>query len=223
MGKHLQFDLTEIERLLHNQAAAVEDMVHTAHHGLQQRCLGTAADVLAKEAQLNRSEVAIEEQCLTALALHQPVAIDLRRIAAALKINADLERIGDLALNLAERTEALVEFPHVQAPDRLQRMVTIAIEMLRDAHAAFVAIDAALADTVCQRDDEVDDLNREIIRGIIERMNADPQNVPAYLHVFSASRIVERIADHATNIAEDVLYIADGRIARRHGAEQRSA
>lgn len=223
MGKHLQVDVAEIEGLLNDQAAAVEEMVQTAYRGLQERCLGTASEVLAKEAALNQSEVGIEEQCLAALAVHQPVAVDLRRVAAAMKINADLERIGDLALNLAERTESLSDFPEIRVPDLLQRMVEIALEMLRDAHQAFVDVDADLAERVCRRDDDVDAMNREVIAGIVDRMKQCPGDAAGLLHVFSASRIVERIADHATNIAEDVLYLAKGKIARHYTMSQQTA
>lgn len=214
MSKHLQSDLAEVEQALSDQADAVEQMVHAAYEGLRQRCLGTASDVLATEARLNESEVEIEDKCLELLALHQPVAIDLRRLAAAIKINSDLERIGDLALNLAERTEDLAKHPGVEIPANLEVMVKRALEMLRDAHTAFVQVNEGLAVSVRQRDDEVDDMNRQIIEGIAARIEAEPHHAAGLLHVFSASRIIERIADHATNIAEDVLYLSRGEIAR---------
>lgn len=222
MSKHLQIDLADIEQAISDQSDAVERMIHAAYEALRQRCVGAAAEVLASESELNRSEVEVEDKCLELLALYQPVAIDLRRVAAAMKINAELERIGDLALNLAERTEDLAKHPEVSVPASLELMVERAIEMLRDAHASFVRVDAELAQNVRERDDEVDDLNREIITGIVKRMEKEPQNAEGLLHVFSASRIIERIADHATNIAEDVLYLSRGKITR-HGLVAHSA
>lgn len=214
MGKHLQFELTDLEREVTSQAQRVEEMVLTASRGLHQRCGGTAAEVLSEESVLNHSEVAIEERCLDILAKHQPVAVDLRRVCAALKINADLERIGDLALNLAERTESLVEFPEVGVPQKLEEMVDVALDMVRDARRSFVELDASLAHAVRERDDEVDNMNEEVIHRLLRRMEEDPAQVAGYLHVFSASRIVERIGDHATNIAEDVIYLVSGAIPR---------
>jgi phosphate transport system protein len=214
MGKHLQFALADLESAITAEAEIAEDMVRAASRGLRERCLGAAGEVLSNETAINRSEVSIEEQCLDLLATHQPVAVDLRKVAAVLKINADLERIGDLALNLAERAESLVEFPGVPVPEELEVMVDCAIEMLRDARLAFVAMDQDLARDVCRRDDEVDGMNEQLIKGLVKKMADDPTQVPGYLHVFSASRIVERIADHATNIAEDVAYLVNGTISR---------
>ena len=219
MSKLLQRHLTEVETALSEQADAVERMVHAAYQGLRERCLGSAAQVLDSESQLNRSEVDIEEKCLELLALHQPVATDLRRVAATLKINGDLERIGDLALNLAERTESLVHCPDVPVPAELEQMVERAMEMLRDAHSAFVSVDEELAHSVRERDDEVDDLNRRVIDDLAKQMETNPHQVEGLLHVFSATRIIERIADHATNIAEDVIYLAKGRIMRHRWAQ----
>ena len=216
MGKHIQFDLRDLEAELGLQAQSVEEMVQAAYRGLSSRCLGAAAEVHSREQVINRNEVAIEERCLRLLAIHQPVAVDLRRVAAALKINSDLERIADLAVNLAERTEDLMAHDQAPIPDALEQMVSVALAMLRDANTAFVNIDASLAENVCRRDDGVDELNRSVIRGLVTEMEANPDMVPGLLHVFSASRIVERIADHATNIAEDVIYLARGEITRHH-------
>ncbi len=223
MSKHLQRDLTAIERSLSQQASVVEQMVQTAYRGLRERCLGTAAEILAQESALNASEVRIEEECLETLALHQPVAIDLRRTATAIKINADLERIGDLALNLAERTEALASHPEVPNPTGLEEMVERALAMLHDAHRAFVTLDVKLAHSVCRRDDEVDAINREVIQEIITAMERRPDHAAGYLHLFSASRIVERIGDHATNISEDVIYLVEGVITRHRWATYKIA
>ena len=214
MGRHLQFDLADLEVLLSNQAVKVEEMVLASYRGLNERSLDVAGEVLANEDQINQSEVNIEENCLEVLALQQPVAIDLRRVTTILKINAELERIADLAVNVAERTKSLHDFPQVEVPELLEQMLEQALEMLRDAHAAFLRVDADLARSVCKRDDEVDAINREVIARLTERMSANPDLVAGLLHVFSVTRIIERIGDHATNIAESVVYLAEGEITR---------
>ena len=203
-----------LETEVSNLADQVEAMVRAAYRGLRERCLGTADKVLEMEAVINDAEVEIENHCLAILALQQPVAIDLRRVAGALKINADLERIADLSLNLAERTEDLALHSDVEIPMGLADMVTCAMGMLRDAKSAFINSDADLARAVCRRDDELDGLNRDLIKQLVKLMEANSDKVAGYLHVFSAVRIVERIGDHATNIAEDVEYIVDGDITR---------
>jgi len=223
MGKHLQFDLADLEHLLSVQAAEVEEMVLTSYRGLRERSLNVATEVLAQEASVNQSEVDIEEHCLEVLALQQPVAVDLRRVAAILKINTDLERIADLALNLAERTASLHEYPQVDVPETLEHMLEKALAMLRDAHVAFLSADAGLAREVCKRDDEVDSMNHAVIAGLISKMEREPANVAGLLHIFSASRIIERIGDHATNIAEDAVYLADGKITRHQFSTAQSA
>ena len=217
MGKHLQVDLAGLQRMLSEQAQRVESMVLASYRGLQTKSLGAVQEVLDIESLVNRSEVEIEEHCLEVLALQQPVAIDLRRVAAILKMNGDLERIADLASNVAERTKSLLESPHLGVPEPLTHMLERALEMLRDAHTAFIRLDANLARSVCARDDEVDEINRQVIARLAEQMQQTPADVAGYLHLFSVSRIIERIADHATNIAEDVLFLVDGQIAR-HGA-----
>lgn len=213
--KSLQNQLAEIEEAICEQADRIESMIRSAYRGMCERCLGTADEVMAMEKQINRTEVAIEEQCLALLALQQPVASDLRRTAAALKINSDLERIADLALNLAERTESLASHPDIEIPEVLSEMVLFAIEMLRGARQAFLNSDASLAEQVCRNDAELDAMNRVVISDLVAKMEAEPDRTAGYLHIFSASRIVERIGDHATNIAEDVEYVVDGEI-RRH-------
>lgn len=216
MGIHLQTDITELQQLLSVQAVRVEAMVLSAYQALHDRSVDVASEVFDQETLINQSEVSIEEHCLELLALHQPVAVDLRRVAAILKINGDLERIADLAVNIAERTKSLQDFPHLPTPEPLENMLELALEMLRDAHAAFVRVDADLARDVCRRDDQVDAINRTVIANLSDEMQRDPDNVAGLLHIFSVSRIIERIGDHATNIAEDVVYLAKGEITR-HG------
>jgi phosphate transport system protein len=171
--------------------------------------------------QVDDREVQIEETCLKMLALHQPVAVDLRRIATMLKANSDLERIADLAVNVAERAIALAAHPEFTIPAQLKEMVDRATEMVRAALDAFVNLDAAAASRVCQSDEAVDRLNDALIEDLHGQMKRDPALITPAMHCFSATRHIERIADHATNIAEDVIYLVRGDIVRhRHGEKE---
>lgn len=219
MSKHLQRDLDEVQRQVMTLSGTVEETIDKASRALIERRRDLAEQVLQGDDDIDRREVRIEEECLKMLALHQPVAIDLRRIVTVIKINADLERIGDLALNIGERALALADHLNFPIPSRLNKMVDLATLMVRNALEAFVDLDARAARRVCCLDDEVDRLNREIIDELCDRMRTDSDVVEPALHCFSASRHVERIADHATNIAEDVIYLVEGEIARhRHGS-----
>jgi len=145
------------------------------------------------------------------------VAVDLRRVATVLKINGDLERIADLAVNICERAHSLIAHPDFQMPAHLDQMSEIAISMVRDALDAFVRLDVEAARDVCRRDDLVDELNRQVISDLQELVETDAADFEPALHFYGAARHVERIADHATNISEDVIYLVDGEIARhRH-------
>lgn len=216
MSKHLARDLELLEQEILAQASVVENMIRTACNSLCLRRTDMVWEVLEKEQQVNRREVTIEEECLKILALHQPVATDLRRVATVLKINSDLERIADLAVNIAERSRALAELPEINVLQQIETMSSLAVGMVREALDAFVELDADEARRVCASDDKVDALNEAVIAEINELMQKRPDLVEPALHFFSAARHVERIADHATNIAEDVVYLVEGEITR-HG------
>ena len=212
--KHLQRDLEELQRQILLLSASVEETVDKASRALRERRLDLAQQVLRGDDDIDRREVQIEEECLKMLALHQPVAVDLRRIATVLKINTDLERIADLAVNIAERGEYMATQPEFPIPGKLDRMVDMAIMMVRDAIDSFVKMDPRAARQVCALDEEVDRYNREVINELYELMRTNAATVAPAMHCFSAARHVERIADHATNIAEDVIYLVEGEIAR---------
>lgn len=217
MSQHLTRDLDTLTQHVLSQSAVVEEMIRLACRGLFDRSGGATRRLAELEPRVNETEVRVEEECLNILARHQPVAIDLRRVATVLKLNTDLERIADLAVNIGERSLALAEFPAFKTPASLERMSELAIAMVRDALDSFVQLDAEAAREVCLRDDQVDDANREAIGHLCAVMAANPSLIEAALHFFSAARHVERIADHATNIAEDVVYLVEGEIARhRH-------
>jgi phosphate transport system protein len=212
--KHLERDLEHLHRHILALSASVEETIDRAGRALRERRRDLADQVLAGDDEIDRRDVEIEEECLKMLALHQPVAIDLRRIAAVLKINSDLERIGDLAANIAERAKFLIDHPEFPIPAKLERMIELSTMMVRGALDAFVNLDAKAARRICGLDDEVDRYNRDIIDELYQAMKRDTDLIPAAMHCFSASRHVERIADHATNIAEDVIYLVEGEIAR---------
>ncbi len=217
MSKHLERDLEALEQNLLAQSSIVERMILRACQSITEQRTALIPLLLQDEDTVNRGEVLIEEECLKMLALHQPVAVDLRRVATVLKINGDLERIADLAVNLGERAQALVHFPRFQFPDHLEDMVEVATSMVRDSLDAFVRLDVELAHEVCLRDDRVDELNRQTIDDLQNLVINNAAEIEPAWQYFSASRHVERIADHATNIAEDVIYLVDGEIARhRH-------
>jgi phosphate transport system protein len=217
MSIHLQRDLEALEQNLLSQSSLVEQMVFRSVQSLRELRVEIAQEVIANEETINYREVEIEEECLKILALHQPVAVDLRRVATVLKINGDLERIADLAVNISERTHSLVLYPEFRTPAHLDQMVEAALAMVRDALDAFVRLDVNAAREVCLRDDTVDELNRQLISDLYDLVQANPSDIEPAFHFYSASRHVERIADHATNISEDVIYLVDGEIARhRH-------
>ena len=168
------------------------------------------------DTEIDEREVQIEEECLKILALHQPVACDLRFVIAVLKINNDLERVGDIVVNIADRGVRLAAFPVTDLQDRIMLMGRLAREMLKDSLDALIAQDVRKAAAVIARDDEVDRLNVEVINGVIAR--ATPGNTgamtEALILIHSVARDLERIVDHATNIAEDVAYLVDGTIIR---------
>jgi phosphate transport system protein len=218
MSKHLARELDDLHHDILSMCAMVEEMVHQAVDELAEPNHEKARTMAVKDDEIDRWDVRIEEECLKILAMHQPVATDLRRITSVLKISNELERVADLAVHIAERACGLVTWPEVYAPANLKEMAAIAGEMLRNSIDAYVNFDGDLARSVCSRDEVVDRLNREIIGEILSRMKESPTHVEPLLHLFSASRHVERVADHATNIAEDVVYLIEGEIIR-HRAE----
>jgi phosphate transport system protein len=216
MSLHLQRDLDALEREILSQSAMVEGMIVRSSQVIWDLRPRLAQSILEVEQVVNEREVHIEEECLKTLALHQPVAIDLRRIATVLKINGELERIGDLSVNIVESAQIVAESGRLEPPDTMRRLAEHAREMVRKAMRSFVSLDVEAARNVCVADDVADDLYAEVIQQMQEAAAEAPENVrPAFCLIFAA-RDLERIADHATNIAQDVIYLAEGEIARHH-------
>jgi phosphate transport system protein len=214
MAKHLHRDLDNLQRDLLALAGLVEAAVHKAIRALRQHDIALAREVIAGDPQIDLEENHIDEDCLKILALHQPVAVDLRRIVAAMLINTDLERMGDLAEEIAERAIHLARPPLFPTPGHLQSMTDLTTMMVRQSLDSFVNLNTLQAQTVMRMDDEVDRYNREIIEEIVAAMQGSPALIEPGLSMFSAVRHLERIADHATNIAEDVIYLVEGEIVR---------
>jgi phosphate transport system protein len=214
MTKHLQTDMERLQEQVLAQWRHVEQMLDRTAESLSGRRADLAAEVIREDKDVDAREVAIEEECLKMLALHQPVAVDLRRIATVLKVNSDLERIADLAVNLAERGVHLAESPNFPSSDKLTHMIGLATQMTRGALEAFIQLDSSAAKKVMPIQDEIERQANEMIRWIGEEVRKAPELMPAGLHCFSASRHVERIGSHAANIAEDVIYLVDGEIVR---------
>lgn len=214
MSIHLTRDLDAVHKDLLSMCAIVEEMIHQSVDGLVSPSKEFARELAQKDDLIDELDVQIEEDCLKILALHQPVAIDLRRITAVMKITGELERVADLGVNIAERACGLIPTPNISVLEKLKEMARLALDMLHRSIDAYVELDSDKARKVCGDDDAVDNLNREIIKDLIGVMRKSPELIDPSMHLFSASRHVERIADHATNIAEDVVYLVEGEIIR---------
>jgi phosphate transport system protein len=221
MSIHLQSDLRDLHRDLLQMCAIVEDMIHRAVDQLAAPNLEEAQALIEEDNKIDRWDVRIEDSCLKLLALHQPVAIDLRRITTVLKISGELERVADLAVNIAERAIGLANGAEVSIPDQLKEMAHDAVDMLHRSIDAYVDLDSRKARAVILEDDRIDVANQQIIQQLIRAMHEQPDRLDSLLHLFSAARQVERVGDHAANIAEDVVYLVEGRIIRHaHKLEQ---
>ncbi len=217
MTKHLQIDLQSLERNLLALGARVEEAVRLSISALSSQHADLAREVIAGDTDIDNAEVALEEECLKVLALHQPVAGDLRFVTACLKITNDLERIGDLAVSISKRALAMEGEQTGLAPEGLVPMTEATTAMLRATLEAFIAEDGKAARQVILDDDKVDKLHKKNLLSLISRMENDPNQINGALLYISVSRHLERIADHATNIAEDVIYLTEGVIVRHQG------
>ena len=213
---HFHEELGALKERLLAMGGVAEDAVRRAVGGLAGRDQPALDRVCAGDEPLNQANIDIDNRCFTLLALHQPLAADLRAILAAVKINSDLERVGDLAVNIAEASLRYLALPPVKPLVDLPRMAEIAQGMLRDALDAFVRRDVALAQAVLERDDQLDDLKSQVFRELLTYMLQNPATIEASLDLILVSRHLERIGDHATNIAEDVIFMVSARDVRHH-------
>ena len=214
---HFQDELQQLKTRLLEMGGLAEEEVRLAVQGLVERDDALVERVLKGDEPLNAMHIEIDSRAFTLLALHQPMAADLRAIVAAVKINTDLERVGDLAVNIAEAARRYTMLPPVKKLIDIPRMAAIAQLMLRDALDAFVRQDTALAQHVLNEDDKLDSLKTQIFRELLTYMLQDPATIEPSLDLILVSRHLERIGDHATNIAEDVIFMVSARDVR-HGA-----
>ncbi len=214
MTTHLHGAIESLKKKLLSLSAIVEESVHKAAVALRDRNTGLAQSVIDSDIDIDHMEVDIEEECQKILALHQPVAHDLRFIIAVLKINNELERIGDLAVNIAERSVYLAQQEKIDIPFDFPGMSAKAQSMLRMSLDALVNQDVKLAYKVCAADDEVDAINTDMYYQVQEGIRKHPEHMESLIHLLSVSRHLERVADQATNIAEDVIYLIQGEIVR---------
>ena len=220
MPVHLKIEIEKLKKKILLLSEIVENRVKTALKAADERDEARARKIINEDVEIDRFEVEIEEDCLKILALHQPVAIDLRFIIAVLKINNDLERIADLAVNIAEKVTILAGKRRVDAAAGFSEMAEKTYGMLRKSLQALINMDSAIARQVMATDDEIDTMNREIYDWTKERMRESPENITQLMTNLSISRHLERIADLATNISEDVIYMIEGEIVRHKGELQ---
>lgn len=222
MTVHMKREIDKLKKMLLSLCWTVEERFQQAVESIEKRDANPAKKVIEADVEIDQAEVNVEEECLKILALHQPVAIDLRFIITALKINNDLERIGDLAVNIAERSQFLASRPKVEIPLDFNTMTKKTQSMLHKSLDALVNMDCHLAHQVCAADDEVDDMNRQMFAIVQDKIRTNPEQTETLIHLLSASRHLERIADYATNIAEDVIYMVEGKIVRHKAEDYKS-
>jgi phosphate transport system protein len=223
MMRMMQHEIDKLKKQILELGALVEERVLMAVKSIEEHDQELAREVITGDIQIDEREVDLEEECLKILALYQPVANDLRYIIAVLKINNDLERIGDLAVNIADRAVALQK---VEKNELITDIITMAAkteDMLRMSLNALVNLDPGLAREVCARDDEIDSIHAGIFPKFEKVVRKKPDRLQYYINLVGVSRNLERIADHTTNIAEDVIYLSVGEIVRHHAEEFRAA
>jgi phosphate transport system protein len=216
---HFQDELEQLKTRLLEMGGLAEDRVRSAVEGLVERDTALVDRVLGGDVPINQLHIEIDSRCFKLLALHQPMAVDLRAIVAAVKINTDLERVGDLAINIAEAVRRYMRHPPVKELIDIPRMADIAQGMLRDSLDSYVRQDITLAQRVLNEDDELDALKTQVFRDLLTFMLQDPSTIEPSLDLILISRHLERIGDHATNIAEDVIFMVSARDVRHHAGE----
>ena len=214
--RHFQEELEALQGRLLEMGGLAEERVSAAVQSLVSRDSAAIERVLYGDEPINALHVEIDNRCFKLFALHQPMATDLRAIVSAVKINTDLERVGDLAVNIAEAAKRYATHPPVKKLIDIPQMGDIAQEMLHDALDAFVRRDTVLAQAVLNEDDRLDGLKTQIFRELLDYMLKDPATVEPALDLILVSRHLERIGDHATNIAEDVIFMVSARDVRHH-------
>jgi len=214
MTKHMQKELLKLRKMLLGLCELAEESVFNSVEAFIKRDIELARTVVKQDDDIDRMEVELEEECLKILALHQPVAIDLRFVITALKMNNDLERVGDQAVKIAHKARDLSKLPELPVQIDLHPLVEITREMLRDALDALINLDCQLAEKVRTSDDKANDLKLQIRDETIAAMTKQPESIQGIILILGVARSLERISDLTTNIAEDVIYLVEGEIVR---------
>lgn len=221
MERHFDEELKELKEKLLRMSSLSEEAISSSIKALSDRDSGLAEKVINSDNAINMLEIEIDELCIKLIALRQPEAKDLRFIISAIKINSDLERMGDHAVNIAEHAIELLKVPQLKPLIDIPRMANLAQGMLTNTVNAFVNNDPSLAKKVCEGDDEVDNLNDQLFRELLTYMIQDPKNIEKALKLILVARNLERIADLSTNICEDIIYMASGRVIKHHIEEKK--
>jgi phosphate transport system protein len=217
--RHIERQIVQLKEKILRVGTLVEEAISKSITALINRDTALAQRVMTSDEEIDQMEVEVEEECLKILALYQPVAADLRFVVAALKINNDLERMGDLAKNIAKRVAQLADEGPIDLPAEIRTMATLAQEMVKQSLDAVVTGDPALARQVREEDDAVDDARQRVRRMVIRGIKIEPERVECLLRINWVSKHIERIADMATNIAEDVIYMVEGDIVRHRSSD----
>jgi len=219
--RHFHEELSQLKQRLLAVSSEAEDAVAHAVEALLARDRDKALAVIRGDRAIDALESSIEEQGFQLIALHQPMAKDLRLIFSAIRIVNDLERVGDHAVNIAQSAIELIDYPHIVPEPEMVEMARLARQMLADSLSAFVRGDSPLAREVCRRDDEVDALNDSVYRILLTHMMEDHRNIGAGMELLLVSRNLERVADLATNVAEDVVFLVEGKTIKHHAEDGR--
>lgn len=222
MARHFELELDHLRTLLIRMGSLVEEQIDLGVRSILESNASLAQIVIDRDKKVDEFDNEIDKQCMRIFALTQPVAVDLRLLMAALKINNELERIGDIAVNLAERVEPLLPYSEFVKKTSVSLMAAGARGMVKDAIDSFVNNDPKLAKKVLESDDHIDNLDREIFGMMVSSMKESPKQVEPASHVLILSRHIERLADHATNIAEDVIFLVNAKIIKHHADDSAS-
>lgn len=217
--RHFHEELAHLKQRLTALSGEAEEAIGNAVEALLKRDRALAQEVIRSDRAINALESSIEEQGFQLIALHQPMAKDLRLIFSAIRIVNGLERVGDHAVNIAQSAERLLAYPHIVPEPEIVEMARLARQMLGDSLSAFVRADPQLARDVCRRDDAVDSLNDSVFRILLTHMMEDQRSIGACMELLLVSRNLERVADLATNVAEDVVFVAEGRTIKHHAED----
>jgi phosphate transport system protein len=222
MDRHFDEELQNVKRKLVEMAALVEESITKSLDGLKKKNAEMASEIREIDHKIDELEIAIEDMCIELIARHQPVGSDLRFLIGAIKMNNDLERMGDHSVNIADCIEYVIEGPHVAQITNIWSMAKIVKEMLRESVESFIHNDAARAQKVCERDSVVDEMRNETIRILLTYMLEEPEKIGSAIQYLLVAKNLERIADLSTNICEDVIYIAQARVIKHHAEEKKA-